>query len=423
MRSGSPSRGPWSLSTSAPPSDRPEPASGDGGPAGYGRSAAVVSVGFGATGLVTFAFFALASHALTPSQYGGISLLWSVVFATTSVLYRPVEQLLSRTIADRDVRGVKGNEHLRVAATIQLALAVLFVVVALALRTPLEDHLFSGASTLYWVLVTAVPAYAASYFARGYLAGHHWFGLYVALVFLEATSRCVLAVVAVIGVAHGQAVVALGILAGPLLSLTVVPWALGRHVRSATPVEADPERAAAEGAEFTLSHGAGFAVAVLLIMIAEQTFLNAGPLLVKATEGAAGAAVAGFAFNVLLIARAPLQLFQAIQTTILPYLTRLSAAGETDPFRRSVTVTLRAIALFAAAVALGVLVLGPFAMHLIFGGHYGRLGLVAVSVGMGFYLSAATLNQAALARGWTTNASVRWVVAAAGFVVFLVIPM
>src|SRR4051794_12829997 len=417
MRSASPSRGPWSLSTSAPPSEQDERA------AGYGRSAAIVSVGFGATGLVTFAFFALASHALTPSQYGGISLLWSVVFATTSVLYRPVEQLLSRTIADRDARGVRGNEHLRVAATIQLALAALFVVVALALRTPLEDHLFSGASTLYWVLVGSVPAYAASYFARGYLAGHHWFGLYVALVFLEATSRCLLALAAVIGVAHGQAVVALGILAGPLLSLSVVPWALGRHVRSASPVEADPERAAAGGAEFTLAHGAGFAVAVLVIMIAEQTFLNAGPLLVKATEGAAGAALAGFAFNVLLIARAPLQLFQAIQTTILPHLTRLSATGETDPFRRSVTVTLRAIGLFAAAVALGMLAIGPFALHLIFGGHYGRLGLVAVSVGMGFYLSAATLNQAALARGWTTNASARWVAAAAGFVVFLVIPM
>ena len=155
MRSGSPSRGPWSLSTSAPPSAAQAPERG-----GYGRSAAVVSVGFGATGLVTFAFFALASHALTPSQYGGISLLWSVVFATTSVLYRPVEQLLSRTIADRDARGVEGNEHLRVAAIIQLALAAVFVVIALALRTPLEDHLFNGASTLYWVLVASVPAYA-----------------------------------------------------------------------------------------------------------------------------------------------------------------------------------------------------------------------------------------------------------------------
>jgi O-antigen/teichoic acid export membrane protein len=416
------------LSTSAPPSaPADKPTAG-----GYGRSAALVSIGFGATGLVTFAFFALASHALSHSKYGAISLLWSVVFATTSVLYRPVEQLLSRTIADREARGIEGNEHLRVAATIQLALAALFVVGALLLRTPLEN-LFNHATTLYWVLIASVPAYAASYFARGYLAGHRWFGLYVALVFLEATSRCALALVAVIGIAHGQAVVALGILAGPLLSLSVVPWALGRHVRAsaapgaqpddALPPPADVTEPPKEGAEFTLANGVGFAIAVLVIMVAEQTFLNAGPLLVKATEGAAGAALAGFAFNVLLIARAPLQLFQAIQTTILPHLTRLSATGESDPFRRSVNLTLRAIAVFAGIVALGMLAIGPFVMHVIFGSHYARLGLVAVSIGMGFYLSAATLNQAALARGWTTNASVRWVVAAVGFVVFLVIPM
>jgi O-antigen/teichoic acid export membrane protein len=228
--------------------------------------------------------------------------------------------------------------------------------------------------------------------------------------------------------------VALGILAGPLLSLSVVPWALGRHVRTRSaagvadplPPAPDVTEPPKEGAEFTLAHGAGFAVAVLLIMVAEQTFLNAGPLLVKATEGAAGTAVAGFAFNVLLIARAPLQLFQAIQTTILPYLTRLSATGETDPFRRSVNLTLTAIGVFAAGVAVVMLAIGPFAMHVIFGkgsSHYARLGLVAVSIGMGFYLSAATLNQAALARGRTRSAAVRWVIAAAGFVVFLVIPM
>ena len=35
--------------------------------------------------------------------------------------------------------------------------------------------------------------YAASYFARGWLAGHRWFGLYGGLVFMEATSRCLFA--------------------------------------------------------------------------------------------------------------------------------------------------------------------------------------------------------------------------------------
>ena len=93
-------------------------------------------------------------------------------------------------------------------------------------------------------------------------------------------------------------------------------------------------------------------------MLAEQTFLNAGPLLVRATEGEQGAALAGFAFNVLLLARAPLVLFQAVQTSILPHLTRLwvgaggAADGDVDPFRRSVNLTLAAIGVFAGSVAL-----------------------------------------------------------------------
>ncbi len=145
---------------------------------GYGRGAAVLSVGIAATGLTTYAYFALASHSLSESDYGGITLLWSAVFITVSVLYRPVEQLLSRTIAERDAHGRTGSEHLRVAASIQLALGALFAVAALALRGPLQDDLFGGSETLYWVLVASVLAYAVSYFARGFLAGSRRFGLY-----------------------------------------------------------------------------------------------------------------------------------------------------------------------------------------------------------------------------------------------------
>jgi O-antigen/teichoic acid export membrane protein len=129
-------------------------------------------------------------------------------------------------------------------------------------------------------------------------------------------------------------------------------------------------------------------------------------------------------FNALLIARAPLQLFQAIQTSILPHLTRLAVRGESDPFRRSVQTTLAAIAVFAGGVALAFLVLGPTLMKILFGGdhHYGRFGLVLVAVGMGFYLSAATLNQAALAQGRARRAAMVWLATAATFVVFLLIP-
>jgi O-antigen/teichoic acid export membrane protein len=160
-------------------------------------------------------------------------------------------------------------------------------------------------------------------------------------------------------------------------------------------------------------------------MLAEQTFLNAGPLIVKATtDGPSGAALAGFTFNVLLIARAPLQLFQAIQTSILPHLTRLRVSGASDPFRRSVNVTLVAIAAFAGCVALAMLAIGPSLMDVVFGGDlaYDRLGLVLISLGMGLYLAAATLNQALLARARARAACTCWLTAATAYVGFLLLP-
>ena len=399
----------------------------------YGRGAAILSVGIGATGLITFAYFSLASHALPEAEYGRITLLWSAVFITVSVLYRPVEQLLSRTIADHDARGVKGTEHLRVAATIQLGLGLLFVVVALVLRGPIQDDLFGGSSALYWILVVAVLAYAASYFARGYLAGHRLFPLYGGLVLMEATSRCLFALAVAVGIAEGQTAVALGMAAAPIVSLAVVPPALARRLdRQRSRAEADPaqldaasrdEPAAAREPEFTLARGTGFAAAVLVVMLCEQTFLNAGPLLVKATADSGGAALAGFAFNVLLIARAPLQLFQAVQTSILPHLTRARAGGERDAFARSVNVTLTAIAVFAGVVALVMLAIGPKLMDVVFGGDfdYDRVGLVLVSIGMGLYLSAATLNQALLAHARAAQSATCWVACATAFVLFLLL--
>src|SRR5215217_5790100 len=96
----------------------PYPAAVDVRPmSSYAPGARILSVGIATTGVVTFAYFALASHALTPTDYKGISLLWSVLFLIISVIYRPVEQLLSHTIAARRAVGHEGHP-LRVPMTI-----------------------------------------------------------------------------------------------------------------------------------------------------------------------------------------------------------------------------------------------------------------------------------------------------------------
>jgi O-antigen/teichoic acid export membrane protein len=381
----------------------------------YGRGARVLSIGIATTGLVTFAYFSVASHVLSDDDYKRISLLWSVLFVTVSVLYRPIEQLLSRTIADRRARGLEHDHPLRTPLLIQGGFALAFVAAALALRGPLQDGLFDGSAALYWILVAAVLFYAASYFARGWLAGHQWFALYGGLVFLEASARLLFALAVAVGIAEGQTAVALGMAAAPLLSLVVVPVAFARR-------PAAQERRRGED-ELSVARGGRFAVAVLAIMLAEQTLLNAAVITSDLT--AADAVVAGFVFNVLLIARAPLQLFQAVQGSLLPHLAGLEARAGRAEADRAVRVTVLAIAGFALAVAAGLLAIGPWVMDLLFddAATYGRWGLALVALGMGFHLAAGTFNQSALARDHAGRAAAAWLVAAAAFLAWLVAPV
>jgi len=378
-------------------------------PSGYARGARILSVGIAATGVFTFAYFAVASHVLPKAQYGAISTLWAVLFVVISVIYRPVEQLLSRTIADRRARGLEGAHPLRVPITIQAAFATLFAVVALALHHQVRS-IFNGSDTLYWVLFSATLAYAASYFARGFLAGHQWFGLYGGLVLFESVSRFLFPLAVAVGIASGQSAVALGIVAAPFASLLVIPWAFRRH-----------EPGVGEPSALSLRGGADFALAVAAVQLAEQTLLNVGVLTVRAS---AGSALAGVVFSALLIARAPLQLFQSIQTSLLPHLAGLEATEGREGFSHAIRITVLAIAAFAGVVALALLAIGPFAMDVLFGKgyHYGRVGLALLGIGMGLHLTAGTLNQAALARGQARRAAAAWLASAAAFVVWMVIP-
>ena len=421
----------------------------------YGAGARILSIGIASTGLLTFAYFSIASHVLGEESAKLLDVLWSVMFVIISVIYRPIEQLLSRTIAERRARGSTAHT-LRVPMLIQASFALTFLVVALALHGELVDPVFDHYEALYDVLVVGTLAYAASYFARGWLAGHQRFGLFGGLVLMESTSRIAFAIAVALGIASGQTAVALGIAAAPFVSLVVVPVAFARSRSDRTPragaasaldeAFAGPTDGAATGVpitvdeadaalagpgtegvqelaahdELSLRRGGGFAVWVSSIMLSEQTLLNAAVLTVDATSH--DSALAGIVFNVLLIARAPLQLFQAIQTSLLPHLTGLEATAGHEAFARAIRLTILAIAGFAAAVALGLLIIGPFALEHVFFGQvfsYNRFGLALIGVGMGLHLTSGALNQAALARDRARAAAGCWVCAAVVFLVWM----
>jgi O-antigen/teichoic acid export membrane protein len=416
----------------------------------YGSGARILSIGIASTGLLTFAYFSIASHVLGEQPAKRIDLLWSVMFVIISVIYRPIEQLLSRTIAERRARGQE-QHTLREPMLIQATFALIFLATALALHDELLDNVFEHQQALYDVLVIGTLAYAASYFARGWLAGHQRFGLFGGLVLMESVSRISFAIAVAIGIASGQTAVALGIAAAPFVSLVVVPAAFARtraeRARGAeesgggheealaaaiTVDEADAALAGpgTEGVQETAAHGdmslrrgGGFAMWVSGIMLSEQTLLNAAVLTVDATS--ANRVLAGIVFNVLLIARAPLQLFQAIQTSLLPHLTGLEATAGHEAFARAIRTTVLAILAFAAVVTLALLVAGPFALrHVFFGQNYTYkgTGLALIGIGMGLHLCSGALNQAALARDRARAAAGCWLLAAVLFVAWMLLP-
>jgi O-antigen/teichoic acid export membrane protein len=413
------------------------PARGRG--ASYGHGARILSIGIASTGLLTFAYFSIASHVLGSGSAKRIDVLWSVMFVIISVIYRPTELLLSRTIAMRRARG--HTEHsLRVPIALQAGFAFAFLIVALALREPITKNVFDGSNGLYVVLVVGTLAYAASYFARGWLAGHEYFALYGGLVLMESTARICFVLAVAIGIAEGQFAVALGIAVAPVLSLLIIPWAFARRgsERRAQPggapeledvdaalagPGAESVQEAVESDELSLQRGWNFALVVAGIMVAEQVLLNSAVLTVDATS--TSRILAGVVFNILLIARAPLQLFQAIQTSLLPHLTGLKATEGHEAFSRAVRITIVAIALFAFAVAVALLAVGPFVMSHLFGQNYSysRIGLALIGIGMGFHLASGTLNQAALARDRARRAAYCWLVAAALFLCWMLAPI
>lgn len=382
----------------------------------YGRSAGLLTVALGTAGLLAYAFFAVSSHTLNSHQYGTIVVLWSVNFIVAATLFRPIEQMLSRNLAEHEEVGEGSGHVLRIAAVIQGAVTLVAVAVMLIFRGPITDHLLDGSSTLYWVLVVGIAGFGADYYGRGFLAGRRQFGFYAGLLILEGGSRLMFPVAVAVGIADGIDAVALGVAVAPLAALTVLPFAFARKGHHAH----RGDELGDDGLQFTLARGGAFAAAVLLMMLSEQVLVSSGALFVRARLDADAA---GRIFNILMVARAPLLLFQAVAASLLPHLTRLRTRGDTtgqDAFRMSINNTLIVIAGFAAAVTVGVLLIGPQAMQLAFGDDhtYDRAGLAIVALGMGFYLSAVTLNQAALAQGQARRAAVAWVFCAVLFIVF-----
>jgi O-antigen/teichoic acid export membrane protein len=362
------------------------------------------------SGVLTYAYHVLAARTLGPSAYGQIAVLWGAIFLAAIVLFRPIEQTTSRSIADRLARGEETASVLRSMLAISAALLLLIVVVAAVAWGPLSDHLFEGDQTMTAMLLLGTLAYGLSYIVRGLVGGVRWFKGYGLGLLSDAIGRLAVAAPLVFVASKGLAAAAL-VAAG--LVGTFVPLYYGRR-------ELAVLRDHGEGPRFKARGALRFAGPASLIAAADQLLVNGAPLLV--VLGSGPGRTVGVVFAATMLVRAPVYVFQGLAASLLPNFTVLNAADR-QRFRAVVHRTALVLLGVGACIVLGTAAFGPEAMRLLYGDDFsvGRGSLVLLGAGVACYLAASTFSQGLLAlhrAGWAAAA---WCGSATAFIVLYVL--
>lgn len=368
-----------------------------------------VGAGLLIAGVSAYGFLIVANGPLSDSEYAPLSALWSLVFLCGPGLFLPLEQEVSRALAERRARGQGGAPVVRRAATIGVGLGLGVLVILIATARLSVDHLFDHQLLLLVGFALGLAGALAGHLTRGSLSGSGQFLGYATYIGADGFLRVVGAIIClVVGVSTaGWFGIALGV-----AGLLAVPVALTVQ----RPIlEEGPESAVRE-----ISMALGW---LMLASLMSFGIMNIGPVLVKLlATGAQDDAVADF-LPALVIARIPLFLFQAVQAALLPKLSALAGAGRLRSFR---TGLLRLLAVVAGLAVIGTIVgftLGPFVVELMFPDAdltSRTVGLLAA--GSGVYMLALACAQAVIALGGHRDQAFGWLIGMAvlGLSVWLV---
>jgi O-antigen/teichoic acid export membrane protein len=375
------------------------------------RQIGPVAVGLGVLGLSSFAFLSVSGRVLGPAELAPLGTLWVLINALGPALFQPLEQEVSRAVAERATHG-QGARPVFLQACRLAAGAVVIAGVALFLaRRPLADHLFGGQQILVLALLFGLVGLASEHLTRGAFAGGGAFPRYGAQLGIDGMLRIgSAAALALLGVATaGWYGLFLGL--APLLAVAVTAGRLGPAGRPG-PAHSWPELTRAVG---WLTVGA----------LASQFVINAAPVAANLLAGPAEQARAGVFISVLVLTRVPYFLFAAIQASFLPGMAALAAAGDSAGFRRRLALITGAVTALGVAGLLVVVAIGPWLVWLVYGSEYltTRADLWPLAAASGLFMLASALAQALISvRGYRASV-VGWLAGTAVFLLALLAPL
>ena len=355
-----------------------------------------VGVGLAVTGIASYGFLVIAARYLGPVKYGGLSVLWALVFLIAGGVFLPLEQEVSRRIVGQRLAGRGGGGVVRRIGMAGLLMAGLLIVVTLALSPVLVSRLFSGDWLLLVGLIVGTAGYMVANFVEGVLSGHARFGRYGVYLGTEALLRLAICVgcVALGSRTPGPFGLALGI--APLAVAVPVLW--GQHEL----IAAGPSLS---WGEVRRALGALLAGSVL-----SQVLINASPIVVQLLARPSESAVVGVFTAAVVVTRVPLFLFQALQATLLPRLSTLAESQRFDEFGSAVLRLVLAVSALVVAGVVGGVLVGSSVITTVFGSDFriSRVAIGLLATGSGCYMLTMAMGQALIALGRAGRVALGW---------------
>jgi O-antigen/teichoic acid export membrane protein len=370
-----------------------------------------VAAGLIVLGIGSFAFLGLAGRALGPVDFAPVATLWVLFNAAALAFYQPIEQELGRATADRVATGTGSRPVLIRCLIVGGSVTAVLTVLVLVFLQPVSEQVFNGRTTLALLFLVGLVGLFAEHVMRGLFSGNTRFGRYGWQLTVDGLLRIVLPGALVVAAAGTTTSLSAALVVAPLLAAGLTAGRLTSLTRPGPPIP---------WGDVLPALGTLTAAAVL-----SQLIVNAAPLAAQILATPAEADRVGVFIAALVMTRIPLFFFGAVQATFLPSLARLSALGDRHGFLRQTRLVLAGVSGAGALFVLGLAVVGPWVLRLLYGPAFDstREVLVALGLGAAAYMVAQALAQALIALRAYRAPLYAWAGGSAVFFATLALPL
>ena len=370
-----------------------------------------VAAGLVVLGLGSFAFLSIAGRALGPVDFAPVATLWVLFNASALAFFQPIEQELGRATAARFTHGLGARPVLVRCALVGVGVTACLALLVLVLRRTLDEEAFNGQGTLAPLLLLGLVGLLAEHVLRGVFSGNERFGRYGGQLAADGLLRIALPAAVVLVSTATVTSLSAALVVAPLLAAVLTAGRVAALSRPGPPV---PWR------ELLPALGTLTVAAIL-----SQLIVNAAPIAAQVLATPEEADRAGVFIAALVLTRIPLFFFGAVQATFLPALARLSAAGDRHGFLRQTWLVLMLVGGAGAAFVVGLAVVGPWVLSLLYGPEFtaDRSVLVLLGLGAAAYMIAQALAQAVIALRSYRTPLYAWAAGSAVFFATLALPL